>query len=51
MLLTAATRATADLVPSTRVSHHIYAAIMLIVILWIWMALHGKRLGRTPPGE
>lgn len=51
LLLTAATRATADLVPSTRVSHHIYAAIMLIVILGIWMALHGKRLGRTPPGE
>jgi len=51
MVLTAATRATADLAPSTRVSHHIYAAIMLIVILGIWMALHGKRLGRTPPGE
>lgn len=49
MVLTAATRATADLVPSTRVSHHIYAALMLIVILGIWMGCHGKRLGRTPP--
>ncbi|MDF1823770.1 MAG: NnrS family protein [Verrucomicrobiales bacterium] len=36
IVLTAATRATADLVPSTRISHHIYSAATLIVILAIW---------------
>jgi len=51
MVLTAATRATADLVPSTRVSHHIYAALMLVTILLIWMMCHAKRLRQTPPGE
>ena len=51
MVLTAATRATADLVPSTRVSHHIYAALMLVTILMIWMGLHLKRLRHIPPGE
>lgn len=50
MMIAAATRATADIVPSTRVSHHIYAAITLGAILIIWIALHGRRLRRqTPP--
>ncbi|MDF1656023.1 MAG: NnrS family protein [Verrucomicrobiales bacterium] len=43
MVLTAATRATADLVPSTRISHHIYAAIMLIVIFLIWGILQLRK--------
>lgn len=47
MLLTAATRATADLVPSTRISHHIYAAVMLIVIFVIWGVLQMRK----PRGE
>lgn len=51
MVLTAATRASADLMPTTRVSHHIYAAITLILILGIWAALHGKRIGRTSPED
>jgi hypothetical protein len=51
MFLTAATRATADLVPSTRVSHHIYAAIMLVAIFAIWWGENGKRLRRLPPNE
>tara|TARA_R110002096_G_scaffold304275_7_gene499244 strand:+ start:2827 stop:3999 length:1173 start_codon:yes stop_codon:yes gene_type:complete len=46
MVLTAATRATADLVPSTRVSHHIYAAVMLVVILILWWIENGGRLRR-----
>lgn len=37
MILTVATRATADLVPSTRISHHIYAAVMLIGIFIVWL--------------
>ena len=44
MILTAATRATADLVPSTRVSHHIYAAVMLVIVFLIWWSDNGKRL-------
>jgi uncharacterized protein involved in response to NO len=51
MLLTAATRATADLVPQTRVSHHIYAAVMLIAIFVIWYWENGPRLLRRPPEE
>ena len=51
MILTAATRATADLVPSTKTSHHIYAAIMLITILIIWFAEIGPRLKRVPAEE
>jgi len=48
LFLTAATRATSDLVPSTRVSHHIYAALMLIVVLAIWAILHVRRLRHRP---
>ena len=44
LLLTAATRAAADLVPSTRISHHIYAAVMLIIVFGIWWWENGKRL-------
>lgn len=51
LLLTAATRATADLVPSTRVSHHIYAAVMLVVIFGIWWLENGKRLRKAPKEE
>lgn len=51
LLLTAATRAAADLVPSTRISHHIYAAIMLTVIFGIWWWENGKGLGTIPEGE
>lgn len=51
LLLTAATRATADLVPSTRVSHHIYAAVMLVVIFGIWWWENGKRLRKAPKEE
>jgi uncharacterized protein involved in response to NO len=46
LFLTAATRATSDLVPSTRVSHHIYAAILLTAVLAIWGISHGARLMR-----
>ena len=48
MIVAAATRATADLVPSTRISHHIYAALTLIAIFAIWMGLHGRRIGKKP---
>jgi uncharacterized protein involved in response to NO len=51
MVLTAMTRATADLVPSTRISHHIYAAVMLIVIFLIWWTDHGRRMMRVPREE
>lgn len=51
VVLTAATRATADLVPSTRVSHHIYAALMLAVVLGLWLGMHAKRLRRRPPSS
>ncbi|MCB1228874.1 MAG: NnrS family protein, partial [Verrucomicrobiae bacterium] len=51
ILLAAATRATADLVPSTRTSHHIYAALTLCAVLIIWLAHHGRRLRRQPPEE
>ena len=51
MILTAATRATADLVPSTKMSHHIYAAIMLIAVMVIWFTEIGPRLKRTPTGQ
>ncbi|MEX2581221.1 MAG: NnrS family protein [Verrucomicrobiales bacterium] len=51
MLLTAATRASADLVPSTRVSHHVYAALLLIVVLLIWWIEHGRRLRSVPEKE
>lgn len=44
MVLTALTRVTADLVPTTRVSHHIYAAITLIVIFVLWWLDNGRRL-------
>lgn len=43
MIATAATRATADLVPSTRISHHIYAAVMLVAIFVIWGVLQMKK--------
>lgn len=49
VVLTAATRATADLVPTTRVSHHIYAAVMLVAVFVAWLAAHAKRLRRRPP--
>jgi hypothetical protein len=49
LFLTAATRATSDLVPSTRVSHHIYAALMLILVLGFWAVFHAGRMGRRPP--
>ena len=58
MVLTAATRATADLVPATRVSHHIYAAVMLVGILVLWWAENAVRIcggkpstGRPGSGE
>lgn len=47
IVLTAATRATADLVPSTRNSHHIYAAVMLIGILVFWFVRLLPRLRRV----
>ena len=49
ILLAAATRATADIVPSTRVSHHIYASVTLVAIFVIWMVYHRKRLRQAPP--
>ena len=49
VLLTAATRAVAELVPSTRVSHHIYAAFMLVIALAIWSVRHARRFLRVPP--
>ncbi len=51
IFLAAATRATADLVPSTRVSHHIYASITVSAVLLIWLVLHVKRFNRKPPSE
>jgi len=44
MVFTALTRATADIVPSTRVSHHIYAALMLVIIIVLWWIDNGRRL-------
>lgn len=49
LVLTVATRMTADLVPSTRVSHHIYAALMLILVAGLWLGMHLRRLGRRAP--
>lgn len=49
VLLAAATRATADLVPSTRVSHHIYASVTLVAIFIMWMIHHRTRLRQGPP--
>ncbi|MCB1064840.1 MAG: NnrS family protein, partial [Verrucomicrobiae bacterium] len=51
IVLAATTRATADLVPTTRVSHHIYAAITLIAILITWIILHGRRLRQADSDE
>lgn len=51
MLLTIATRITADLVPTTRVSHHIYAALSLVAIFGIWLGIHGRRIRQIPPEE
>ncbi len=51
LFIAAPTRATADLVPSTRVSHHIYAAIMVLALMLIWFVLHFKRFSRKPPAE
>lgn len=45
----AATRATADLVPSTRVSHQIYAAVTAAGVLVAWLCLHARRLKRSQP--
>lgn len=50
-LLTAATRATADLVPTTRISHHIYAAVMLVGIFVLWWWQNGKCIWNRPPEE
>lgn len=49
VVLAAATRATADLVPSTRVSHLIYAALTLAAVFGLSVGAHGRRLGRRPP--
>lgn len=51
MIVALATRATADLVPSTRVSHHIYAALTLTAIFAIWLGLHFRRLKRRAPDD
>jgi uncharacterized protein involved in response to NO len=51
VIVAAATRVTADLVPSTRVSHLIYAAVTLVVVWGIWISAHGRRLGRRPPAS
>lgn len=50
-LLTLATRITADLVPSTRQSHHIYASLTLIAIFGIWLGLHLRHLRGIAPGS
>jgi uncharacterized protein involved in response to NO len=49
VIVAAATRATADLVPSTRISHLIYAALTLAAVFVLWFSAHGRRLGRRPP--
>jgi uncharacterized protein involved in response to NO len=49
VILAAATRATADLVPSTRVSHLVYASIMLAWVWVVWISAHGRRLWHRPP--
>jgi uncharacterized protein involved in response to NO len=49
VILAAATRATADLVPSTRVSHLVYASIMLASVWVVWISAHGRRLWHRPP--
>lgn len=49
LFLTSATKAIADLVPTTRVSHHLYAAIMLIHIFAIWSWENVGRLRSRPP--
>lgn len=51
LLLTAATRASADLIPSTRISHHIYAAVMLVIIFAIWWVENGKWLRWRGSGD
>jgi len=48
MIVAAATRATADLVPVTRISHHIYAALTLTAVFVIWLVMHGRRMRRKP---
>lgn len=52
LVLAAATRATADLVPSTRVSHQVYASLTALAVIWIWAWRRKRRraLTRSEPG-
>jgi len=43
LILTAATRATADLVPTTRVSHQIYASLTALAVFGIWLGRRRKK--------
>lgn len=49
MWLAFLTRISADIVPSTRVSHHIYASITFIVLLAIWGGTHWKHFHKVSP--
>jgi uncharacterized protein involved in response to NO len=49
VVVAAATRATADLVPTTRVSHQIYASLTLAGVFATWMAIHARRFRRRAP--
>ncbi len=51
VVVAAATRATADLVPTTRVSHQIYASLTLAGVFATWLAMHFRRLSRQPRGD
>lgn len=47
LLLAAATRASADLIPSTRISHYIYTAILWVFVVALWGFLDWRHLTRV----
>jgi uncharacterized protein involved in response to NO len=44
LLLAAATRAYADMIPTSRISHYIYAAILWVFVVVLWFLLHFRHL-------
>jgi hypothetical protein len=47
LLLVAATRAAADLIPTMRISHYIYAAVFWVFAVVLWGFLHRRHLTRV----
>jgi len=49
LILAAATRATADLVPTTRVSHQVYASLTGLAVFAIWLGRRRRRRQQSEP--